>query len=319
MPSATIDFLHTSLTEDIPATAIETPGALLTWEAPGILSVEPHEPSHLPAAIISVGVHGDETVPVRLVDHWLRGLVEKELRVQRPLLVLLANPGAVQAGTRFVEHNMNRLFSSSAALGEDAESRRARVLMKAVQWFVERHPDGLHFDLHSTIKPSDRERFALVPPACAERPLTNLMKWFQRFAVDAWVQNRSAAATFANFSAGLGYLSATLELGQVSAIDEPLDRFMPIIPELEGLAQGPSTPSGHQTQGYQVLREIIRPEGEFEVCLQDFVNFRPLTAGTVIARGETEEWTIEQTGDALLFLNAQVPVGHRVALVIRPN
>lgn len=319
MAQAPFNFLQTSLGTDVPTENIETPGAVLSWEAPGILTVEPHETSHLPATIVSVGVHGDETVPIRLVDRWLRHLVETGYTVKRPLLVMLANPAAVQAESRFVEHNMNRLFSATAAQGEQEENRRARTLMRAVQWFVERYPDGLHFDLHSTIKPSDCDRFALVPPNCAERNLTNLMKWFQRFAVDAWVQNRSAAPTFASYSASLGYLSATLELGQVSSPNEPLDRFLPLLPELDRLAQGPSTPSGHQTQGYQVLREIIRPEGAFEVCLEGFVNFRSLTAGTVIARGETEEWVVEQTGDALLFLNENVPVGHRVALVIRPS
>ncbi|MCH8553106.1 MAG: succinylglutamate desuccinylase [Natronospirillum sp.] len=319
MAQVPFEFLHSSLQSEVPGDPIVTSGATLTWEAPGILTIEPHEQSHLPAAIVSVGVHGDETVPIRLVDQWLRGLVDTGYVVKRPFLVLLANPAAVQAESRFVEHNMNRLFSTQSSAGEDEEVRRARSLMRAVKWFTDRYPDGLHFDMHSTIKPSDRERFALVPPDCAERNLTNLMKWFQRFEVDAWVQNRSAAATFASYSARLGYLSATLELGQVSSLDEPLDRFLPLIAELDGLAKGPSTPSGHMTQGYQVLREIIRPEGGFEVCLEGFVNFRPLSAGTVIARGDTEEWVVEQSGDALLFLNAKVPVGHRVALVIRPN
>ncbi len=318
MSNNTLNFFHSSLDAEAPLGAIETPAAIMTWHCQGVLSIEPREPSHLPGVIISVGVHGDETVPIRLVDQWLARVAADALPVNRPMLFILANPAAASRETRFVDHNMNRLFDPAATAGSAPEALRALELMAQVKAFADRHPDGLHFDLHSTIKPSDKDRFALVPPACAERTLTNLLRWFQRFAVDAWVQNRSAAATFANYSANLGYLSATLELGQVSAPDEPIDRFLPLLDEFTLLAQGPSTPSGHPTQAFQVQREIIRPEGAFEVCIEDFVNFRPLTAGTVIARGETEEWTVEEDGDALLFLNARVPVGQRVALVIRP-
>jgi|SRR5690554_2460556 len=319
MSHTAISFIEESLNASPNLHSFTTTGGHFEWLAQGVLRIEPVQPSHLPGAIITVAVHGNETVPIRLVDQWLADMVAQDYEIQRPMLVILANPASVLIGERFVELNMNRLFSAKSAAGNSPECRRAVELMAHVQTFIEAHPEGMHFDMHSTIKGSDQDRFAIIPDACQGRNLNNLLGWFKHFAVDAWVQNVSPAATFSSFTASLGYQAATLELGQVRALDEPIDRFLPLLKELERLAKGPSVPCGHQPVAYKVVREILRPVGNFEVCLENFVNFRSLPMGTVIAKGDVEEWLVEQEGDALLFLNATVPEGHRVALVIRPQ
>lgn len=292
-----------------------------SWLAPGVLQIEPHADTGLCGVIISVGVHGDETVPIRLLDTWLAQTAQSTWKIQRPMLVLLGNPGAVIAGKRFVTHNMNRLFSSASVNDSSAECQRAAVLMNTARDFAKQHPEGLHFDMHSTIKPSDQDRFAVVPVDCEAIDLSQMQAWLRHFAVDAWVQNISPAAAFSSFTARLGYCSATLEMGQVSSLDEPIDRFLPLLAELDRLATGPAVEIDHHITGFQVIDEIIRPEGDFELCLEDFVkgfvNFRQWRQGTLIARSEDREWRVQQDGDALLFLNADVPPGHRVALVIR--
>lgn len=285
--------------------------------APGALRIEPHADAGLCGVIISVGVHGDETVPIRLLDTWLAQAAQGTCNIRRPMLALLGNPGAVIAGKRFVTHNMNRLFSSASINDPSPECQRATVLMNVVHDFAKQHPKGLHFDMHSTIKPSDRDRFAVVPVDCNAMDLSQMQAWFRHFAVDAWVQNISPAQAFSSFTARLGYCSATLEMGQVSSLDEPIDRFLPLLAELNRLATGPAVETDHHITGFEVIDEIIRPEGDFELYLEGFVNFREWRQGTLIARGEDREWRVQKDGDALLFLNADVPPGHRVALVIR--
>lgn len=317
MSEATVDFLHRSLNTEGPGHPFMAAGARWHWPAPGMLEITPTEPSDMQAAIISVGVHGDETVPIRLVDQWLEHLRQQERNIHRPLLVVLANPAAVNIGKRFVKHNMNRLFSAASATEPDSEHQRTAQIMTVVEKFAAHFPAGLHFDMHSTIKPSDQDRFAIVPVDCRDNDLSDMNAWLADFSVDAWVQNISPAAAFSSFTARLGYNSATLELGQVSALDEPIDRFLSLLPSLDRLALGEAAEQGHSPAEFQVIDEIIRPQGEFEVCLQDFVNFRPLAADTLIARGGDREWRTGRAGDAVLFLNADVPVGHRVGLLIR--
>lgn len=323
MTSDMFSFFEHSLEADRAGTDFVTPSARFAWLARGALQITPHKPAaDLRAAIISVGVHGDEVIPIRLVDRWLHDMVEQHHVVRRPLLIVLANPDAVRSEQRFVGLNMNRLFSTapeSGSIGKDGqEHRRAVELMGLVETFIAGHPGGVHLDLHSTIKASDHDRFAIIPVQCRERETTALSGWLHHFAVDAWVQNISPAATFAGFSAGLGYLSATIELGQVSSLDEPIDRFLPLLPEMGYLAHSRAEPVQQTAIGYQVIEEIVRPKGEFEVCLSSFVNFRRLSQGTLLARSDSEEWRIAQDGDALLFLNPSVPPGHRVALIVRP-
>jgi succinylglutamate desuccinylase len=309
-------FLQQSLETTGNAGEFDAANARWSWVAQGGLRIEPHTDTGLCGVIISVGVHGDETVPIRLLDTWLARATEGRLNIRRPMLVLLGNPEAVVAGRRFVQHNMNRLFSSASEQDRASECQRAVVLMNVARDFARQHPEGLHFDMHSTIKPSDQDRFAVIPVDCKTMDLSGLHAWFRHFAVDAWVQNISPAAAFSSFTARLGYRSATLELGQVSALDEPIDRFLPLLAELDRLASGPASEADHTITGFHVIDEIIRPEGTFELCLEDFVNFRQWQKGTLIARSDDSEWRVQNDGDALLFLNADVPPGHRVALVI---
>lgn len=310
-------FLRQSLKPTASTSDFDAGDARWSWVGQGALLVEPQSPIGLCGTIISVGVHGDETVPIRLLDAWLTEAAQESIQIRRPMLILLGNPAAVIAGRRFVEHNMNRLFSGASEKHPATECQRAVILMDLVRDFVGRHPDGLHFDMHSTIKSSDQDRFAVVPVDCKAMDLTELHAWFRHFSVDAWVQNISPASAFSSFSARLGYRSATLELGQVSAPGEPIDRFLPLLAELDRLATGPAMDTDHQITGFQVVDEIIRPEGEFGVCLDGFVNFRKWRQDTLIARSQDSEWRVEKDGDALLFLNADVPPGHRVALIIR--
>jgi len=313
-----IAFLETSLNASTLPSDRVIAGAGFHWPASGVIRIEPEQETGLPAMILSVGVHGNETVPVRLIDHWLDSLTQRNLLIRRPLLILLGNPAAVIKGERFVEENMNRLFSDSAARGNLPERERVRMLMAEVRSFIERYADGMHLDLHSTIKASQQDRFALVPGLCEGRDLSLLQHWFAQLEVDAWVQNRSVASTFASFTASLGYQSATLELGQVSSLNEPIDRFLPMTQALDRLASGEESQAFHRPVHFEVIGEIIRPEGEFDVALDGFVNFRELSAGTLIAHSGERKWSVERDGDSLLFLNPDVPVGHRVALVIRP-
>lgn len=310
-------FLKQSLETTISGKNFNAADAHWSWVAPGALRIEPHTDAGLCGVVISIGVHGDETVPIRLLDAWLARTAQGSINIRRPMLVLLGNPEAVIAGRRFVAHNMNRLFSSASDNDPAAECQRAVVLMHVVRDFIKQHSEGLHFDMHSTIKPSDQDRFAVVPVDCEAMDLSQMQSWFRQFAVDAWVQNISPAAAFSSFTARLGYRSATLEMGQVSSLDEPIDRFLPLLDELDRLAIGPAMETDHNITGFQVVDEIIRPEGDFELCLEGFVNFREWPRDTLIARGDNHEWRVQQDGDALLFLNADVPPGHRVALVIR--
>lgn len=59
-----------------------------------------------PEVIVVGGVHGDETGGVRAV----RRLREADLPFERGVAFVLANPSAIEAGTRYVTSDLNRVF-----------------------------------------------------------------------------------------------------------------------------------------------------------------------------------------------------------------
>ncbi|MCB9780824.1 MAG: succinylglutamate desuccinylase/aspartoacylase family protein [Alphaproteobacteria bacterium] len=93
--------------------------------------------------VVGVCVHGDEvgTLPaaVALIDDLRQG----RRRFGGRLDIVLGNPGAVRAGTRCVDSDLNRVFVPDRA--DDTEGRRAGALMPlfdACDLFVDLHQTG---------------------------------------------------------------------------------------------------------------------------------------------------------------------------------
>ena len=76
--------------------------------------------------IVIGGIHGDETGGVRAVKR----LREADLPFQRGVAFVLANPSAIDAGTRYVNSDLNRVFPGDP--GGDYEERLAAHLCEFV-------------------------------------------------------------------------------------------------------------------------------------------------------------------------------------------
>jgi len=103
--------------------------------------------------VIMGSIHGDEKVGACVIDQ-LRNEFEK-IDLKMDVYLILGNPYAHQAGKRFVEFDMNRLFGEkySELLQADLlilskEERRAVELAEVLK------KADLLVDIHSTIKPS---------------------------------------------------------------------------------------------------------------------------------------------------------------------
>ena len=138
-----------------------------TWCEGVYFEPGPNKPN-LAGIILSCGIHGDETGPIHLLQRLHNELQLAALAPSRPLLLIFGNPDAIRHQQRYVDSNLNRLFtrppSPQPVAGESREAARARQLMQVCQRFQQQVPQvDLHLDLHSTIKRSCIERFALTP------------------------------------------------------------------------------------------------------------------------------------------------------------
>jgi len=91
-------------------------GVKLHWLAEGALLVSP--PSGQDQGVdlvLSAGIHGNELIPIHVLDRLIRALARGDVQPRARLLLLFANPLAMRRMVRYIEHDLNRLFLGSQA------------------------------------------------------------------------------------------------------------------------------------------------------------------------------------------------------------
>jgi succinylglutamate desuccinylase len=296
----------------------------------GLLYLTPPEGRPNPneeALIISAGIHGNETAPIEVLNDLVNELTEGRLQLACPALLILGNPLAIDLNLRFMDVNLNRLFGGAHQQPEYAnlpEADRARVLEQACKVFAERHPKGLsHYDLHTAIRPSLREKFALYPFVEGRQ----IPKAQTDFLLEADVQTlllqHREGTTFAAFSSlELGAESFTVELGKVKPFGQNnLENFRSVRDALRRRLEGGAPPPAPETGPvlFEVVHEIINTGDHFRFHVPDDVaNFTEYDPGTVIWEDGDSRYLVGDVPEAIIFPNRQVPVGHRVGLMVRP-
>ncbi|WP_416140907.1 succinylglutamate desuccinylase [Halomonas sp. HK25] len=313
------------------------PGGHFRRLGQGLLELVPdHASPAARACVLSVGIHGNETAPMELLDGLLARLASGGLRLGAPTLVILGNPKATRQGVRFVGTNLNRLFrrapdrSGSKGNGqEDAgmEPARARELMAAVDAFFARHGvlPRLHYDLHTAIRDSRYPRFVVSP--FTERTAVEAAQWRWLAAADiqAVLHQHRHSWTFSHYSKHYHAAQAfTLELGRALPFGHndlaslgPMGELLAAL--LEGRAS-PEAPPGRMAF-FRVDHELMRASEAFRLAFPDDTpNFTSFAPGTLLAEdGRAGETRVGETPLAVVFPNAEVEVGARAALLVHPE
>jgi succinylglutamate desuccinylase len=315
-----------------------------TW-AEGIWQLRPPQGRVAARFMISLVVHGDETGPVQIVLNLLAAWQQLGASPPVELTVVLGNLEAWSLGKRYVEQDMNRLFAAQAPQASTTDARRALVLRQTLEKMRLHAADLpsiplIHFDLHSTIRPSLKPTFAMVPAPAAAAPDAAWLSWLtQQSGLDALVLTSDQASTLSAYTARHGAWSCTVELGQVGAApaaDSPHSKVVePVFAQaLADWVLGPQrlcgpgtpvfiaptkTPQRHPADIFRVTHEVIRSSDTFELLLPpETCNFSPLEPGQLVARDAQTEIRAQQPGTCVLFPNPHVAVGLRAALLIAP-
>ncbi len=132
----------------------------------GVLYFQPQGGTLKNSILLSVGVHGNETAPIEIIDQLVTDILAGKVSVKQTLLIVIANPKAIKVGSREIDENMNRLFNG-ALTGKDEDSderRRSRTLMDYSRDFfsMDAHKK-IHYDLHTAIRGSVYKQFAVSP------------------------------------------------------------------------------------------------------------------------------------------------------------
>ena len=322
-----------SASSDLPETKRQLPdGTQVSRKANGVLWLTPpagRENVNNEALIVSAGVHGNETAPIEVLNGLVSELFAGEWQLGCPVLLILGNPPAMVAGQRFLDVNMNRLFNGAHGQAKYKglpEARRAQFLEEMCRQFAMAH-HGLalsHYDLHTAIRPSKRERFALYPFVPGRSVPAAQCEFLLEAEVETLLLQHQESTVFSSFTSSLLKAeSFTVELGKVEPFGRnDLRRFRGIERALRRRFCGKPAPQARppfdRLTVFEVVHEVLNTGPSFRFHVPDEVaNFTQYQPGTVIWEDDRTSYRVGTAPEAVVFPNPHVPVGQRVGLMIR--
>jgi len=322
--------LDLTLADHEPAekTQVTVEGVRLRWLGEGALEVRPPEGKDNGLdLLLSAGIHGNETAPIELLDQLLHGVARGEIKPRARVLFLFGNPEAIRKGERYVEQDINRLFNGRHELSSGPEALRAAELEQFARVFFSLPGrTRLHYDLHTAIRGSKIEQFALYPYKEGRRHSRRELARLNAAGMDAVLLQNKSSITFSAFTyEQLDAEAFTLELGKARPfghnqqvnLERLQTRLLQIIEGNE--PEGDDTLDGLQL--FSVAREIIKHSDSFHLHLPtDIENFSELSKGYLLAEDLAEmRWVVEEEGARIIFPNPKVRNGLRAGILIVPD
>jgi len=289
-------------------------------------------PAHVPDAariLLSCGIHGNETAPIEVVNALLRDLLLGDLPLACHLMVLIGNPLAIRQGERFLDYDMNRLFDGAHLLHPGArESQRVATLERLAATLFETAPHGvrrLHLDLHTAIRGSVYEQFAIYPYQHHQRHNPELLAWLQSSQIDTILLHQKPANTFSYYTSQVfGADALTLELGKAKPFGaNRQEDFAAIDQALRTLVSSrtpfPAQPDYQRLRLFAAKYDVIKQSDAFVLHLDEAIeNFAPLADGLLIAEDGAKRYVAQGGEERILFPNPKVQNGLRAGIVIEP-
>ncbi|MBT2296357.1 succinylglutamate desuccinylase [Pseudomonas fluorescens] len=308
-------------------TQLTVEGVRMRWLSEGALEVKPPQArDNGQDLLLSAGIHGNETAPIELLDRLLHDIARGDLKPRARILFLFGNPEAIRRGERFVEQDVNRLFNGRHELSGGAEALRACELERlAASFFSVPDRSRLHYDLHTAIRGSKIEQFALYPWKEGRQHSRRELARLRAAGMEAVLLQNKPSIVFSAYTYDqLGAESFTLELGKARPFGENDGVNVSLLEtRLQQIIEGREPESDESLDGLQlfsVAREIIKHSDSFRLNLPaDIENFSELGKGYVLAEDIAQtRWVIEEEGARIIFPNPKVKNGLRAGILIVP-
>lgn len=325
------DFLRYTLAGERPATPGEARGECASgvrwqWYDEGVLELEPaHGDAATRSVLLSAGVHGDETAPIELLSQLVADLAAGRSPLACRVLVMLGNAGAMRAGERYLDDDLNRLFGGRhARVPQSREAPRAVALEAMVERFFARAAHAplarWHLDMHTAIRASAFEQFALLPHT-GERPARAMLEWLADARIAAVLIHTEKGPTLSSFTAETcGALACTLELGKVRPFGQnDLARFANADAAVRRLVAGetPSLDTAPMPRVFTVIGQITKQSDALKLHVAaDVPNFTPFARGEVLAEDGAYRYVVEHDEERIVFPNPGVKPGLRAGLLV---
>lgn len=336
------DFLAYSLAGSRPATPEAARGACAhgvrwTWLDDGVLLLEPASVNQATRSVLlSAGIHGDETAPIEMLSRLIADIAAGRAALACRVLAVLGNIDAMRAAKRYLDDDLNRLFGGETVRATRAHSRetpRAAALETLAERFFAAAPASSeaplarwHLDMHTAIRASAFEQFALLPhttriDANANAPARAVFDWLADARIAAVLIHTEKGVTYSSFTAAhCGALACTLELGKVRPFGEnDLARFANTDAAVRRLAAGEavSPEAGTMPRVFTVIGQITKQSDALKLNVAaDVANFTPFSRGTLLAEDGAYRYVVQHDEERIVFPNPGVKPGLRAGLLV---
>lgn len=309
-------------------TQLTVDGVRMRWLGEGALEVRPPEArDNGMDLLLSAGIHGNETAPIELLDELLHGIASGEIKPRARILFLFGNPDAIRKGERYIEQDVNRLFNGRHELSSGSEALRACELERlAATFFSVPGRTRLHYDLHTAIRGSKIEQFALYPFKEGRQHSRKELARLRAAGMEAVLLQSKASVTFTAYTyETLDAEAFTLELGKARPFGQNAQvNLERLETRLKQIIEGNEPEEPEVLDGLQlfsVAREIIKHSDSFHLHLPaDIENFSELSKGYLLAEDlSSTRWIVEEEGARIIFPNPKVKNGLRAGILVVPT
>lgn len=275
--------------------------------------------------VLSCGVHGNETAPIEICNKMISDLAAGALKATHSVMFMFGNLPAIKQQTRFIEENLNRLFAPNIE-SDSAEAHRAKALMQVMSsFFKEDYSERHHYDLHTAIRASKNEKFAVYPFLHGQTHSKSELQFMSDCGVNTVLLSQSPTTTFSYYSSRYHHShSFTVELGKVKPFGkndmarfESADRMLRRLIQDEVLALTPYAECPLTI--YKVNQVVVKHHNDFTLHFsEEAANFTDFSKGTLLASEGGAEYRALVDGEAIVFPNAEVAIGQRALLTVVP-
>lgn len=293
----------------------------------GIIGFNLHNTSTKAKSIVlSCGVHGNETAPIEICNKLVSNILSGDIQTGHRVLFIFGNLDSMLIAERFVEENLNRLFSREIK-STSIEGKRAKQIMHLVDaFFDDAKGERLHYDLHTAIRPSKNEKFAVYPFLHGRKHSKEQLAFLSACDVNTILLSQTSTATFSYYSSYHHQAHAfTVELGKVKPFGEnDMSSFTSVNRMLRNLLEEDVLVLPEYSQCpleiYTVNQVIDKHQTDFTLHFtDDIANFTQFKKGQVFASETGNVYKAQFDGEAIVFPNAAVGIGQRALLTVIPH
>jgi succinylglutamate desuccinylase len=308
-------------------------GTQVVIDGPGIIAFSPPLPGNK-QIVLSCGIHGNETAPIEICDGFVQRILTGQLELRHQVLFIFGNLPSMDIAERFVEENLNRLFCgahSEPADGVSYERTRAKQLEKSVADFYQQLPPGdkaerYHYDLHTAIRTSKNEKFAVYPHLHGKPHNKEQLAFLLACGINTILLSGSPTTTFSYYSSvNFAAHAFTVELGKVKPFGQnDMSRFVKVQDSLQKLICGQNikckTFDNADFDIYRVNQVINKHQADFRLNFaDDLPNFSVFSHNDLLAQESGQQYRAQYDGEAVVFPNADVALGQRALLTVIPT